>query len=75
MSETKEIGLPVHEKYAPPAAIQAAAIINSRAAYDAFVAAGATQVQLLDPLPIADHGACAPVALFASKIWFDSLKR
>ncbi len=34
MSETKEIGLPVHEKYAPPAAIQAAAIINSRAAYD-----------------------------------------
>ncbi len=34
MSDTKEIGLPVNEKYAPPPAIQAGAHINSRAEYD-----------------------------------------
>ena len=34
MSDTKEIGLPVNEKYAPPPAIQAGAIIKSRAEYD-----------------------------------------
>src|SRR5690348_11260181 len=34
MSDSKEIGLPVHEKYAPPAAIQAGALIGSRAEYD-----------------------------------------
>ena len=34
MSDTKEIGLPVNERYAPPAAIQAGAYVKSRAQYD-----------------------------------------
>lgn len=47
---------------------------NSQSAYDSFIRRGATQVKLLNPLPMADHGACAPFALLAAKlVWFDSL--
>lgn len=47
---------------------------NSARARDAYVAAGAAGVQLLDPLPTADHRACAQPTLLAVKLWFDSLR-
>lgn len=47
---------------------------NSKVAYDRFVQRGATHVELINPLPLADHGQCAPIALLAAKfVWFDSL--
>lgn len=46
---------------------------NSQSAYDSFVRRGATQVELVNPFPTAGHGTCAPIALLAAKIWFDSL--
>jgi hypothetical protein len=47
---------------------------NSQSAYDSFMQRGATQVKLLNPLPLAGHGTCAPVALLAAKlVWFDTL--
>ena len=48
---------------------------NSQVAFDAFRAAGATQVELVDPNPGANHGACAEPSLLAAKAWFDSLRR
>jgi hypothetical protein len=50
-------------------------IANSEVAVAAFQAAGATNVELLDPfpLPILDHTTCAPFALLSAKDWFDSL--
>jgi hypothetical protein len=48
---------------------------NSQVAYAAFRAAGATQVELVDPVPGANHGACAEPSLLAAKAWFDSLRR
>ncbi|HMO66075.1 MAG TPA: hypothetical protein PKE47_12775, partial [Verrucomicrobiota bacterium] len=47
---------------------------NSARAREAFAAAGATDVQLFDPLPSASHGDCAQPALLAVKLWFDSLR-
>jgi hypothetical protein len=46
---------------------------NSQVATNSFIQRGATQVQLLNPFPGADHGQCAPIALLAGKIWFDTL--
>ncbi len=48
---------------------------NSKVAFDTFKAAGATSVELVDPLPFANHTFCAPFALLGTKNWFDSLKR
>lgn len=48
---------------------------NSVVARDRFVAAGATDVQLIDPQAGADHGDCVQPALLAAKAWFDSLKQ
>jgi hypothetical protein len=47
---------------------------NAQVALAFFQAAGATQVQLLDPLPGADHTTCAVPSLLAAKTWFDSLR-
>lgn len=49
--------------------------VHSRVAHNTFTAAGATRIELLDPLPFANHTSCAPMALLATKIWFDSLKQ
>jgi dienelactone hydrolase len=48
---------------------------NSLVAFNAFKTAGAPAVEFFDPVPFADHGTCAPFSLFATKLWFDSLKR
>lgn len=48
---------------------------NSQVAYAAFRAAGATQVELVDPEPGADHGECVEPSLLAAKAWFDSLRQ
>ena len=47
-------------------------ILNSQVARDSFQARGATQVQLIDPDPSADHGECSIPALLFAKKWFDS---
>ncbi len=47
---------------------------NTQVAYAAFLAAGATQVQWLDPVPGADHGGCVEPALLDARAWFDSLR-
>ncbi len=47
---------------------------NSQVAYSNFVAQGASQVQLIDPSPGADHSGCVIPALVAAKGWFDTLK-
>jgi hypothetical protein len=47
---------------------------NSQAALDSFHEMGATHVQLVDPLPSADHGDCVIPGLLAVKMWFDSLQ-
>lgn len=49
-------------------------IANSQVAYASFLSLGASQVQLIDPLPAADHGACAQPSLVLAKDWFDSLR-
>ncbi|GAB6040615.1 alpha/beta hydrolase family protein [Endothiovibrio diazotrophicus] len=46
---------------------------NSRVAYDAFVAHGATQVEL-EELEGDDHAGCAPFALLYGAAWFASLR-
>jgi pimeloyl-ACP methyl ester carboxylesterase len=48
---------------------------NSQVAYDSFHAQGATQVQLIDPQPGADHTGCAIPSLEAAKAWFDTFRR
>jgi hypothetical protein len=48
---------------------------NSQVAYSNFVAQGASQVQLIDPMPGADHSTCVIPALTAAKTWFDTLKQ
>jgi len=50
-------------------------VANSQVAYSNFLARGATQVQLIDPLPTGDHGSCSLPSLSAAKTWFDSLKQ
>jgi pimeloyl-ACP methyl ester carboxylesterase len=49
-------------------------IANSQAALASFRALGATQVELIDPVPTADHGGCSEPSLLLAKEWFDSLK-
>ena len=49
-------------------------IANSQVALAAFQAVGATQVQLIDPVPTADHGGCSEPSLALAKAWFDSLR-
>jgi hypothetical protein len=46
---------------------------NSQVAYSNFLAQGSA-VQLIDPLPGADHSGCVIPALAAAKAWFDTLK-
>lgn len=48
---------------------------NSQVALQSFQQAGATQVQLIDPQPTADHGDCAYPSLLGAKAWFDSLRQ
>jgi hypothetical protein len=48
---------------------------NSQVAYSNFLAQGASQVQLVDPMPGADHSGCVIPALAAAKAWFDTLKQ
>jgi hypothetical protein len=48
---------------------------NSQVAYSNFVAQGATQVQVIDPMPGGDHSSCVIPALAAAKAWFDTLKQ
>ena len=47
---------------------------NSETALSHFMENGATQVQLIDPKPDADHSAGAIYCLQAAKAWFDGLK-
>jgi pimeloyl-ACP methyl ester carboxylesterase len=48
---------------------------NSETAYNSFINNGATQVQLIDPLPLGDHTAGFFVSMLQAKAWFDSLVR
>jgi hypothetical protein len=48
---------------------------NSQVAYSNFVAQGVSQVQLIDPMPGANHSGCVIPALTAAKAWFDTLKQ
>jgi hypothetical protein len=48
---------------------------NSVVALQSFHSRGATHVQLIDPLPSGDHGACAMPTLLSAKAWFDSLRQ
>ena len=48
---------------------------NSAVALSRYQALGATQVELLDPMPGADHGDCSQPSLLAAKAWFDSLRQ
>jgi hypothetical protein len=50
-------------------------IANSQVAYASFQSRGASQVQLFDPQPSADHGGCVTPSLLAVKAWFDTLKQ
>ncbi len=47
---------------------------NSERAYEAFVDNDAEEVELID-LGNLGHMACAPIAVFEAKQWFDSLRR
>jgi len=49
-------------------------IANSLVALATFQSLGATQVQLIDPVPTADHGGCSIPSLAGAKAWFDSLR-
>ncbi len=48
---------------------------NSEVALSSFQSRGATQVQLIDPLPSANHGGCVLPSLLQAKAWFDSLRQ
>jgi hypothetical protein len=56
------------------AADQDVIIANSQIALASFHSLGATQVQLIDPVPTADHGGCSEPSLAGAKAWFDSLR-
>jgi hypothetical protein len=56
------------------AADQDVIIANSEVALASFQALGATQVQLIDPDPSADHAGCTEPSLILAKQWFDSLR-
>jgi pimeloyl-ACP methyl ester carboxylesterase len=49
-------------------------IANSEVALAAFQSLGATQVQLIDPVPNTNHGGCSQPSLLGAKAWFDSLR-
>jgi pimeloyl-ACP methyl ester carboxylesterase len=49
-------------------------IANSQEALATFQSLGATNVQLFDPVPSADHGGCTIPSLKDAKDWFDSLR-
>jgi len=49
-------------------------IANSEVALASFHALGATQVELIDPVPTADHAGCSEPSLLLAKQWFDSLR-
>ena len=49
-------------------------IANSQVALASFQSRGATQVQLIDPLPSATHGGCSTPSMLLAKAWFDSLR-
>ena len=49
-------------------------IANSEVALATFQSLGATQVQLIDPVPSADHSGCTIPSLAGAKAWFDSLR-
>jgi hypothetical protein len=48
---------------------------NSQVALASFHARGATHVQLIDPLPTANHGGCVLPSLLQAKAWFDALRQ
>ncbi|HLH53614.1 MAG TPA: lipase family protein [Verrucomicrobiae bacterium] len=56
------------------AADQDVIFANSQVALDSFHAAGASQVQLIDPLPTAGHSGCSQPSLLLAKAWFDLLR-
>ncbi len=56
------------------AADQDVIIANSQVALATFQSLGATQVQLIDPVPSADHSGCTIPSLAGAKAWFDSLR-
>lgn len=47
---------------------------NAEVALASFHARGAAQVELIDPVPTADHGGCVLPSLLGAKAWFDSLR-
>lgn len=47
---------------------------NTQVAYEAFVAAGASRVELQAGLPNVNHQDCVVPALLGTKLWFDALK-
>jgi hypothetical protein len=47
---------------------------NSQTALASFHNRGATQVQLIDPLPSADHGDCVLPSLLEAKRWFETFR-
>ena len=48
---------------------------NSQVALASFQQQGAAQVQLIDPMPSADHGGCVFPSLLDAKAWFDTLRQ
>ena len=48
---------------------------NSQIAWNHFQNLGATQVELINPLPAGDHGDCVMPSLLLAKTWFDGLKQ
>ena len=52
------------DRHVPPA--------NSEVAFEHLSANGA-EVELIDPLPIADHQGCVPLSLLLAKAWFDGM--
>ena len=46
---------------------------NSKVAYESLRLKSAAEVKLVDPMPSATHGTCAPVAFLGAKAWFDSI--
>jgi hypothetical protein len=47
---------------------------NSQVALASFQSQGDTNVQLIDPIPTADHSGCSEPSLALAKAWFDSLR-
>ena len=56
------------------AADQDVIIANSQVALATFQSLGATQVQLIDPIPNTNHVGCSLPSLTEAKAWFDSMR-